>query len=157
MNKLTELIDSLVLEKTVSLEALNGINELKRQAELLEHRLKESDQTYDKCLNRIEELTAELNAKKSDILAKAGKISELETKVESMRKAEREGQDAKAELRGFVGAAQMFLRPSVVRESIQKRVPVAAEGCPPGPNGSYPTPGFVMQYEETGTIERSAE
>lgn len=149
-NKLTEMIDGLVLEKTMSLEALNAINALKAQATLLEGQLKAADEREERLKKRIEELSATVLGKQSEIAQLAMKLDAFEKASERSAKAEREGHEAKAELKGFTAAMQMVFKPSVVRETIQKQVPVPVAG-----GGTYA--GFIDSRTETGLVERSAE
>lgn len=155
-NKLTEMIDQLVLEKTVSLDALNAINELKRHAQILDDQVKERDRLHMEDAETIRQLRdqiSEMNVQHQSIV----KMLEQERqRVEGMQQAEQQGKEAKAELKGFRDAMQMVFKPSVVRETIHKTVPVAVEGNPGG-NGAYASPGFVTLHPESGTIERTAE
>lgn len=149
-NKLTDMIDGLVLEKTMSLDALNAINALKAQAVMMEHQLKESDAREERSKKSIELLKADLSEQRAHNLKLTETIAALDRKIVSIEKAEREGHEAKAELKGFTAAMQMVFRPSVVRETIQKQVPVPVAG-----GGTYS--GFVDVRTESGTVERSAE
>lgn len=149
-NTLTEMIDQLVLEKTVSLEALNSINALKQQAILLEGQLKAADEKDERSRKQIGEL-AGLSAERAEQISQLNeKIKQLENVLGQAHKTELEGKEAKAELKGFTSAMQMVFKPSVVRETIQKTVPV---GVP----GGHGAPGWVSKEQETGTVERSAE
>lgn len=155
-DSLTQMIDALVLEKTVSLDALNAINALKQQAALLDGQLRAADDRQMKDAALIRELRdqiADLSNQHKQVVAL---LDQANKRVEAATKVEQEGKDAKAELRGFINAMQMVFKPAVVRETIQKTVPLAVEGNRGG-NGSYSSPGFVTQSTETGTIERSAE
>lgn len=153
---LIEMIDSLVLEKTVSLEALNAINALKAQASELETQLKQADYRLEHQQNTIQELRSEIRTLEGTIASQNTALDQQATRLKSAESIQREGMEAKAELKGFVSAMQMVFRPSVVRESIQKQVPVPVEGNPGG-NGYSPTSGYVAQGNVSGVVERSAE
>lgn len=155
-NKLTEMIDQLVLEKTVSLDALNAINKLKEEAARLEGQLKSAYEQHDRDTKRLGDLQGELRVSQEQHLHVASLLDGAQKKILEIQKIELEGKEAKAELKGFREAMQMVFKPSVVRETIHKTVPVAVEGNPGG-NGAYASPGFVTLHPESGTIERTAE
>lgn len=155
-NKITEMIDQLVLEKTVSLDALNAINELKRHAQILDDQVKERDRLHMEDAETIRQLRDQINDLNLSHQNVAQMLDQERKKVEHALKVEQEGKESKAELKGFREAMQMVFKPSAVRETIHKTVPVAVEGNPGG-NGSYASPGFVTLHPESGTIERTAE
>lgn len=156
MNGLTQEIEKIITEKTFSLEAADAIRALKEKAINLENSLQEEKELVKKLRARIEAKENEVKSLTDQVNEQAKRIIEDRQTINSMQAAEREGKEAKAELRGFTNAMQMVFRPSVVRESIQKRVPVAVEGNR-GSNGMCATSGYVVESNESSYIEKTSE
>lgn len=148
-NSLTEMIEGLVLEKTVSLEAINSINALKQRAAELDQALAASkareESLWQTLRNKDEQLT-QINEHLSQLRHQEVKMAQS---LEAAKNAEQKGLEAVAELKGFTSAMQMVFKPSAVREVIHKSVPVSVNG------GQHM--GFVAAHPEATVAERHAE
>lgn len=153
---LNKAIESIVLEKTVNLDAIQAINALKQRAAEIDQALAASkareESLWQTLRNKDEQLT-QLNEQLVQLRHQEVKMAQS---LEAAKNAQQKGLEAVAELKGFTNAMQMVFKPSAVREVIQKRVPVPVPGNPGG-NGTYPSAGFVLESSETGAVERHAE
>lgn len=155
-NTLTQMIDQLVLEKTVSLDALNAINGLKSKAQQLEDQLNVAHQRHERDEKTIGGLHDRIKAIEEQFSFTSGLLKQREEQIKSMQAQELAGTKAVAELKGFTAAMEMVFKPAAVREQIQRNVAVPVTGSPGG-NGGYPTPGFVTSATESEVITRTQE
>lgn len=141
--EVTSLIDKMVQEKTLSLEAMDGIQALKKKAEA-------ADQQIDRLTTNLNERTAE-----RDDFAKQLAAVRDENKILTARDqgiAAREAAVFKNELRAAVAEAtatafeksmRIVFAPNIVRESVLKN------------NGGTTTDGRYVNSTESGIVSRS--
>lgn len=147
-NKLMEQIDALVAEKTFSLDAVNAITAMRNAVIDLEEEVRVLTSKLDlerKAVAQRDQLNKELGEKLQHAQAAQ---KEAEKAAEAYRKQGIEGQCAVAELKGYAAALQTIFKPSVVRETVQKTVPI------PVLQGGYTS---IQPHSEFSNIERSAE
>jgi chromosome segregation ATPase len=144
-NKVTEAIDEMVREKTFSLDALNAINDLKTKARIMEGALDAAQKDVAKAKEdarlmseRYSECNAEVNAFKT-------READLEKRERAIFEHEKASAVAQARSQAFGEAFGMVFRNTVVRETVNKSVPVAGPG------------GVMLTGFEGGTVERTTE
>lgn len=155
-DKLTKLFDELLIGKTFSLDAINAIQSLKTEVQQLQIENKEQFERLQRKTAEELRLVEQLEASKSDVSRLKALLETSQKEAQALRDLGQQGKEAKAELKGFTEAMAMVFKPSSVRETIHKRVPVPVEGNPGG-SGSFGSAGFVVESNETGTIDRSHE
>lgn len=137
-NDLLATIDKMVEQKTFGLDALDAINELRDKAEALNEKLAverrnaerraEDIRQRDARLTSLESKVAAMDLRETAVADREAKATELEKRVAV----------AEAKHMATVETAAMFLRNSVVRESVQKTIAV------PGGMGGARTPSALF-------------
>lgn len=151
--QLLQQIDDIVASKTFGLDALEGIKKIK---DSLKATLDERD-----ALQKRYDGLYETNGRQSDEIQRlTARVAEQTKELQGARELAAKGQEAifhaekhKAVADAWQGAMSMVFKPNAVRETIARNVVKPVAGSPGG-NGSYPTPGFLVDGKEYETITR---
>jgi septal ring factor EnvC (AmiA/AmiB activator) len=146
MSELTDLIDKLVVEKTLSFEAIDKVKELKDKAEDLEGRLGDVENDNKHLGERSMKLSdenGELRATIANWEKRENSLNEREGKISELEKCKAIAEAVSASQK------QMFetiFKNVTVRRSVNKSVPVADH-----------TSGYISSHPESEDSEETEE
>lgn len=146
MNDILKQIDQLVADKTFSLDALEGVKNI-RDA-LIKAEAK-NEQLQKECDDHIKELTR----LRTKIEEQQKSISDMTAEIVMMKSTVAAGQEAlynaqkhEAVAQAWKEAMQTVFKPNMIRESVSRSIPVAVQS---GPSNSY-----VQNYSDSSNIIR---
>lgn len=148
MSDILKMIDELVEQKTFSLDALSAIKALREEAKVQAAeivKLKDSVKYQEAEKQRFERDLRHAESKLDKIAAREQAVAERESKITQL---ELDKAVASASLTSFKEACGMFLKNTIVRESVSSN----ARRPMPGPTGSYP-----IISDESGSESRTRE
>lgn len=145
---LLKQIDELVASKTFNLDALDGIKQIKDNlAAVIAER--------DRLIKRVELITEDMTAETRKREAAEAKADDLHKRLMGMTEISQKGADAiwekkiaEASAAAYKDALYTVFKPSAVRETVSRAIPVAV----PMNNNGYM--GTVSMHSETGTVTR---
>lgn len=144
-NDLLAFIDKMVEQKTFGLDALKAISELRDKAEALNERLAVEKRNAERRAEDIRQRDARLASLESKVAALALRETAVADREAKATELEKRVAVAEAKHMATVETAAMFLRNSLVRESVQKTIVV------PGGIGGSGSAGYTMPVTETKT------
>jgi len=146
MTKLTELIESLIEEKTFSLEGVKAIEEMRQKAAAQEARIEATANEIKEA--RLEILSLETaNSKLATAMALTEKREhDLAAREKAAFENEKKAAVSTAESSAYKHAFEIVFRSNTVRETIHHSVPVARNQP-----GGYSN---VEYHSETKTVAR---
>ncbi len=156
MSKLEDVINDLVAEKTFSLEILNKIQDLKTLSEELHEDLVLSEKNYDE----YKEKYANSDRRLSELLKENGTLRSRESNLKE-RESTMQALEAENKLQQAVSATyrecyQFLLGNTIVREKIQKQIPVYEPKDPQTGCGGYHSSQSETTEKETSKGVESA-
>lgn len=156
--KLLEALNTLIQQKTLSLEAFEIVQDLKAKYESTSKRL----ETTAISLNKANELNSSLTEQNTLFKSMLDNMSARESAViereKKMTKLEIEHECGKAMVNHTVDMFKTVFANAALKTSIMRNVAVPVTGHPGNPQmGSYPMGGTVLTSPESETTTREVD
>lgn len=148
-NELLKTIDALVEQKTFNLDALDAIKSIRDKAAKLESDLKEMESKWKSAISDLNATNIEFEKVRIQLAEWKKRDEELCVREKEADIAIYDADKHKAVSDTYKNVMDVIFRPNVVRETIQRSVPVAMQsGC----NGTYSS--YIQAGEERQMVSR---
>ena len=147
MNDILKQIDQLVADKTFSLDALEGVKNIRDALIKAESK---SEQLQKECDDHIKELTrlrAKIEEEQVKNASLNAKLGAMELTVAAGQEAIYTAQKHEAVANAWKEAMQTVFKPNTVRETVNRSIPIPIN---PGNGGA----SYVTTYGETTNVIR---